>query len=277
MKLPPDSGCAYAAEEFQAGVTLKGGEATGALGGFINTASTVLEDVDRDGIRDGLVNLVCSSGAAGTSNILVEVRGSDRKVFEVTYSKDAERVLRGLSVYRIYEMSASGAVLTLLTSGHTSEDATCCPSEAARVRYDFGPRGLQFKDAILGTGDPRALPPVGHTLRIGSEVRAVLERAKVPIEAGECMTLAVLGGRLASGDVDVIKTFDASTCHGADSLSDFYKVRGNRLVATAEYCDCEMKSSNWDALNKPYRYGHVDVFDITPADETYQLVPSSSF
>lgn len=275
MTLPRGNACGYASPEFERGVRLAGGEAESQSGGFIQLSQALFTDVDGDGVGDGLASLICSSGAGGTSSTLVLLRASDRKVVEVRYGEAAERIFPALSVYRIYEMRLDGPVVTLLASGHGADDATCCPSDVLSIRYDLGIRGPRFRDARLGTGDPRALPRVGSTYDVGERVKRVLTRAGVELSPGCGAYLAVLGGRLGSGDLDVIESYDGGEC-GGDGISEFLQVRGFRVVARGDACECEVQSDNWEELNEPYRYADGDSFVIQPAGGSYRLVPARS-
>ncbi len=135
MALPRVHSCSYA-DDFDVPATLSDGELYGPNGGGMLVADVILEDIDGDGETDGIAQVTCSSGAAGTSTGIFIVNGGVSS--ELAYTEDASIRSPELSVYRVERMTISGESLVLTAYGHGAEDPTCCPSYQVILKYRIG-------------------------------------------------------------------------------------------------------------------------------------------
>jgi hypothetical protein len=137
MTLPPVHSCSYA-DDFTVPATLSDGELYGPHGGGMLVADVVLADVDGDRVIDGIAQVTCSSGAAGTSSAIFLMNGESGATSELAYTDNASIHAPDLIVYRVEKMTVSGDYLVLNSYGHADEDPTCCPSYRVTLKYRIG-------------------------------------------------------------------------------------------------------------------------------------------
>lgn len=237
----------------------------------------VFTDLTGDGVGDASVVLACSQGGVSWPQIVAFYAPGPAVLGWVDLGRDVPGAAQQERA-DVTRMRRAGRDIRLSFDSYDGAGSNVS-SWTTTLSYDgHGVVAQHAKHTAPSDGAP--LPAVSATRSSGARVAEFLRnRFDLPqLEhpelrpSGACLLVQVHGADFDNGAIDLDVLIPGGDC-GGDIAATEYRIRNDKVVRTADYCECLPTEPAYSNIIAPYDGLESATFDVVPDGNGWTLVP----